>query len=261
MPRFAANISFLYTEVDFLDRFAAAAEAGFTAVEWHFPYGFDKHDLARHLADNGLTCALINLPAGDWDGGERGIACLPDRVAEFEDGVVRAIDYAEALGCRRINCLAGVTPAGGDDDDLAATFAANLRHAAARMAEAGITLLIEPINTRDMPGFYLNRSAQALSIIDAVAAENLMLQYDVYHMAIMAEDPAATIEAKLDHIGHIQIADAPGRHEPGTGDIDYPALFDLLDRLGYAGWIGCEYKPATTTIEGLGWVKPYLKRE
>ena len=167
MPRFAANISFLYTEVDFLDRFAAAAEAGFTAVEWHFPYGFDKHDLARHLADNGLTCALINLPAGDWDGGERGIACLPDRVAEFEDGVVRAIDYAEALGCRRINCLAGVTPSGGDDDDLAATFAANLRHAAARMAEAGITLLIEPINTRDMPGFYLNRSAQALSIIDA----------------------------------------------------------------------------------------------
>ncbi|MCH7943225.1 MAG: hydroxypyruvate isomerase [Proteobacteria bacterium] len=258
MPRFAANISFLFTEIDFLDRFAAAAEAGFSAVEWHFPYGFDTHDLAQRLADNGLRAALFNLPPGDWDGGERGIACLPGRVAEFEDGVGRAIDYAKALGCRRINCLAGLTPAGADIVALRETFVSNLRHAAARTAEAEITLLIEPINTVDMPGFYLNYSKQALSIIDEVGATNLKLQYDVYHMHIMEGDMASTIEAKLARIGHIQIADVPGRHEPGTGEIDYPSLFDQLDRLGYGGWIGCEYKPATTTAEGLGWAEPYL---
>lgn len=260
MPRLAANISYLFTEIDFLDRFAAAADAGFSAVEWHFPYGNDKHDLAQRLADYGLSCVLFNLPPGDWRGGERGIACLPERVAEFEDGVGLAIDYAKALGCRRINCLAGVAPDGVDSNKLRDTFVSNLRYAAALTAEAGITLLIEPINNRDIPGFYLNYSKQALSIIGAVAAENLMLQYDVYHMRIMEGDLAVTIEASLDRIGHIQIADVPGRHEPGTGDIDYPALFDLIDRTGYTGWVGCEYIPATTTAEGLGWAKPYLKR-
>ena len=259
MPRFAANISFMFTEVDFLDRFSYAAKAGFTAVEWHFPYDHDKRDLAHRLADNGLSCALFNLPPGDWAKGERGIACLPDRIAEFEDGVGRALDYAQALGCRRINCLAGLAPDGADDGALRETFIANLRHAAGRAAEAGITLLIEPINSRDMPGFYLNRSEQALSIIDAVGAANLMLQYDVYHMAVMEGDPAPGLEAHLGRIGHIQIADNPGRHEPGTGDIDFPRLFDLLDRLGYGGWVSCEYIPATTTGESLGWAEPYLE--
>lgn len=259
MPRLAANITFMFKEVDFLDRFTAAAEAGFSAVEWHFPYDHDKRDLASRLADNGLTCAHFNLPPGDWDGGERGIACLPDRVAEFEDGVGRALDYAEALGCRRINCLAGLAPAGVDDDVLRATFMANLAHAAARTAEAGITLMIETINTRDMPGFYLNRVAQALAIIDQVGAANLMLLCDVYHTQIMEGDVAAMIEATLDRIGHIQIADNPGRHEPGTGDIDFPRLFDFIDRNDYGGWVSCEYIPATTTAEGLAWARPYLE--
>ncbi|MFP6729948.1 MAG: 2-oxo-tetronate isomerase [Alphaproteobacteria bacterium] len=258
MPRLAANISFLFTEIDFLDRFAAAADAGFSAVEWHFPYDHDKADLAQRLADNGLSCALFNLSPGDWQAGDRGIACLSGRVSEFEDGVGRAIDYAMALGCPRINCLAGLVD---DKDDAGETLVSNLRYAAQRTAEAGITLLIEPINTDDMPGFYLNRSTQALSIIEEVAAENLMLQLDAYHTQIMEGDPAPIIEACFDHIGHIQVADAPGRHEPGTGSIDFPVLFEQLDRLGYAGWVGCEYKPATTTAEGLDWAKPYLKRE
>lgn len=259
MPRLAANITFMFTEVEFLDRFRCAAAAGFSAVEWHFPYDHVKRELASRLADNGLTLALFNLPPGDWESGERGIACLPDRVAEFQDGVGRAMDYAEALGCRRINCLAGLAPDGADDGALRDTFIANLRYAAGRAAEAGITLLIEPINTRDMPGFYLNRGDQAISIIDAVGAANLMLQYDVYHMAVMEGDPAPGLETNLDRIGHIQVADNPGRHEPGTGGIDFLRLFDLLDRLGYGGWVGCEYKPATTTAEGLGWAEPYLE--
>lgn len=260
MPRFSANLSYLFTELDFLDRFAAAAKAGFTAVEWHFPYGNDRRDLASRLIDNGLTCVLFNLPAGDWDNGERGITCFADRVSEFKDDVGRAIAFAQALNCKRINCLAGVAPVGMDDDDLRATFVSNLRFATAKTTEAGISLLIEPINTRDVPGFYLNRSSQALSIINAVGSDNLFLQYDVYHMQMMAEHPATEIEANLSRIAHIQIGDVPGRHEPGTGAIDYPGLFDLLDNLGYDGWIGCEYHPETTTTDGLDWIKPYLTR-
>lgn len=255
MPRLAANISYLFTEFDFLDRFAAARDAGFSAVEWHFPYDHEKAELTQRLADNGLRCALFNLPSGDWRAGERGIACLLDRVSEFEDGVGRAIDYAKALNCPRINCLAGVAP---DNDESRHTFVTNLRYAALRTAEAGITLLIEPINTIDIPGFALNRSAQALSIIEQVGVENLMLLLDIYHVRIMEDDPAAIIEASHGRIGHIQIVDVPGRHEPGTGDIDCPALFDLLDRTGYEGWVGCEYIPATTTAEGLGWARPFL---
>ena len=258
MPRFAANLTMLFNEVDFLDRFAAAASAGFKGVEYLFPYAYPKDELAERLRAHDLVQALHNLPCGDWDAGDRGIACHPDRTGEFQDGVGQAIDYAAALGCTRLNCLAGIAPAGAAPDRLRETFVANLRFAAAALAEAAITLVTEPINTRDIPGFYLCRSDQALAIIDEVGAPNLALQYDVYHMQIMEGDLAPTIERHLDRIAHVQIADTPGRHEPGTGEINYPFLFDHLDRLGYEGWIGCEYKPAAGTTDGLGWVKPYL---
>ena len=258
MPKLAANLSMMFNEVDFLDRFAAAAQAGFKGVEYLFPYGDDKHRLADLLAAHGLTQALHNLPAGDWDGGDRGLGCLADRVGEFQDGVGLAVEYATALGCKRLNALAGVAPEGADPEELRDTFVANLRFAAAACATAGITLVTEPINTRDIPGFYLCHTAQALAIIDEVGAPNLMLQYDVYHMQVMEGDLAPTIEANLGRIGHIQIADTPGRHEPGSGEINYGFLFGHIDAIGYDGWIGCEYKPATTTVEGLGWTKPYL---
>ncbi len=258
MPRFAANLTMMFNEVDFLDRFAAAADAGFAGVEYLFPYAWDKEELADRLGDNGLVQVMHNLPAGDWDAGERGIACLPDRVGEFQDGVAKAIDYAKALGCDRLNCLAGLAPEGADGDALRQTFVANLRFAAEALEKAGIVLLTEPINVRDIPGFYLNRTGQALAIMDEVGSANLRLQYDVYHMQIMEGDLAPTLDAVRGRLGHIQIADTPGRHEPGTGEINYPFLFGHIDRLGYSGWVGCEYKPAATTAEGLGWIKPYL---
>ncbi len=258
MPRFAANLTMLFNEVGFLDRFAAAAEAGFKGVEYLFPYAYPKEELVERLRAHGLTQALHNLPAGDWDAGDRGIGCHPDRIGEFQEGVGRAVDYASALGCPRVNCLAGIAPEGADPGVLRETFVANLKFAADALASAGITLLIEAINTRDIPGFYLCRTDQALAIIDEADAPNLALQYDVYHMQIMEGDLAPTIERHLDRIGHIQISDTPGRHEPGTGEINYPFLFDHLDRLGYDGWVGCEYKPAAATADGLGWVRPYL---
>ena len=260
MPRFAANLTMLFNEVGFLDRFAAAAEAGFKGVEYLFPYAYPKEELVERLRAHGLTQALHNLPAGDWDAGDRGIGCHPDRIGEFQEGVGRAVDYAAALGCPRVNCLAGIAPEGADPGVLRETFVANLKFAADALASAGITLLIEAINTRDIPGFYLCRTDQALAIIDEAGAPNLALQYDVYHMQIMEGDLAPTIERHLDRIGHIQISDTPGRHEPGTGEINYPFLFDHLDRLGYDGWVGCEYKPAAATADGLGWVRPYLSR-
>ena len=258
MPRFAANLTTMFNEVEFRDRFAAAAAAGFKAVEYLFPYAHDKDELAERLRGHGLVQALHNFPAGDWDAGDRGIACHPDRVGEFQESVGQALDYAAALGCARLNCLAGIAPAGAAPERLHETFVANLKYAAAVLAEAGITLLTEPINTRDAPGFYLNRTDQALAIIDDVDAPNLALQYDVYHMQIMEGDLAPTIERHLDRIGHIQISDTPGRNEPGTGEINYPFLFDHLDRLGYEGWVGCEYKPRAGTVEGLAWARPYL---
>ncbi len=258
MPRFAANLTMLFNEVDFLDRFAAAAAAGFRAVEYLFPYGYDKDRLAGMLAENGLSQVLHNLPAGNWAAGDRGLACLPGRVGEFQDGVGRAIDYARALGCPRVNCLAGIAPNGADRDALRRTFVENLRFAARELDKAGIVLLTEPINTRDIPGFYLNRSDQALAIIAEVGSANLKLQYDVYHMQIMEGDLAPTIERNLAQIGHMQIADTPGRHEPGTGEINYRFLFDFIDACGYDGWIGCEYKPRATTGAGLDWLAPYL---
>ena len=254
MPKFAANLSMLFTEVDFLDRFQAAAEAGFKGVEYLFPYDFEAAEIKRRLDDNGLTQVLFNLPAGDWAAGERGIACHPDRVEEFREGVERAIAYARVLGNTQVNCLAGIKPEGVSDAEARQTLVENLRYAADKLADAGILLIAEPINTRDIPGFFLNRTEQALKIFDEVASDNLKLQYDIYHMQIMEGDLAPTIEKHLGRIAHVQIADNPGRHEPGTGEINYPFLFAHLDRLGYQGWIGAEYKPAGRTQEGLGWL-------
>lgn len=260
MPRFAANLTMMFNEVPFLDRFEAAATAGFTGVEYLFPYDFDQKDLAAQLRRFGLTQVLHNLPAGSWSAGERGIAILPDRVAEFRDGVSRASDYAGALGCAQLNCLAGIAPPGAERGRLRATFAANLAFAAEKLKRAGLRLLIEPINTRDIPGFFLNRTSDAAAIVDEVGADNLFIQYDAYHMQIMEGDLARTIQANLPRIAHIQLADNPGRNEPGTGEINYPFLFRHLDALGYGGWIGCEYKPATTTADGLGWFAPFASR-
>ena len=259
MVKFAANLTMLFNELDFLDRFEAAAKAGFKGVEYLFPYDFTVEELTARLNDNGLTQVLHNLPAGDWGAGERGIACHPDRVAEFQTGVDKAITYATALGCKQINCLAGIAPAGVDAEIVRVTFVDNLKYAADKLKAAGIRLLIEPINTRDIPGFYLNDTQQALDIIAATGSDNIAVQYDIYHMQIMEGDLAPTMQKHLASIDHIQLADNPGRHEPGTGEINYPFLFNFLDEIGYQGWIGCEYKPATTTVEGLGWADAYLK--
>ncbi|MBD3897124.1 hydroxypyruvate isomerase [Halomonas sp. ML-15] len=254
MPKFAANLSMLFTEEDFLDRFEAAAQAGFKGVEYLFPYDYPASEIKAKLDANGLTQVLHNLPAGDWAAGERGIACHPDRVEEFRAGVEQAIDYATTLGCKQVNCLAGIQPQGVSQEQARQTLIDNLRYAADKLEAAGILLLAEPINTRDIPGFFLNRTEQALALFEAVGSANLKLQYDIYHMQIMEGDLAPTIETHLAQIAHVQLADNPGRHEPGTGEIHYPFLFAHLDRLGYDGWIGCEYKPATTTREGLGWL-------
>jgi hydroxypyruvate isomerase len=259
MPKFCANLTLLYNEHDFMARFAAAAEAGFSGVEYLFPYDFDKDQLARQLREHKLTQVLHNLPAGNWSGGERGIACHPDRVAEFKVGVDKAIEYANALGCKQLNCLAGIRPPAVDPQNAREIFIRNLKYAAPLLANSGIKLLIEPINTRDIPGFFLNYTQQALDIIKAAGSDNLFLQYDIYHMQIMEGDLARTIEANLALIPHMQLADNPGRNEPGTGEINFPWLFSHIDKIGYQGWIGCEYKPATSTAAGLGWAKPYLR--
>jgi len=254
MPRFCANLSLLFTEHPFAERWAAAARAGFRGVECHFPYAEPADLLAGELRRNGLEQVLFNLPPGDWAAGERGIACQPDRVAEFEDGVGRAIEYARALGCRRINCLAGIAPAGAERAELLSVMEGNLRFAARALARESIELLVEPINDRDMPGFLLNRSADTLALIERVGEANVKLQYDVYHMQIMEGDLARTLQRELPRIGHVQIADNPGRHEPGSGEINYPFLFDWLDRIGYTGWVSAEYIPAGDTAAGLGWL-------
>ena len=250
----------LFGELPFLDRFEAAAKAGFKAVEYLFPYPFEASVLRQHLDDHQFLQVLHNLPAGDWAKGERGIACLANRDEEFRAGVDQAIEYATTLRCTRLNCLAGILPSGADPAEARATFIQNLKYAAARLEAAQIRLLIEPINTRDIPGFFLSGTHQALEIMDAVGSDNLFLQYDIYHMQIMEGDVAATIERQLARIGHMQLADVPGRHEPGTGNIPYEPLLKFIDRLGYTGWIGCEYVPKSGTVEGLEWTKPYLGR-
>lgn len=253
MPKFSANLSMLYTEHAFLDRFEPAAKAGFKAVEFLFPYAFTAADIKTRLDGHGLQLVLHNLPAGDWEAGERGIACHPDRVEEFRAGVAKAVTYAQALGVGQLNCLAGKAPAGASDAVLRKTFVDNLRYAAGELKKSGLRLLIEPINTFDIPGFYLSRTAQALAILDEVGADNAFVQYDIYHAQRMEGELAATMQKNLARIGHIQLADNPGRNEPGTGEINYAFLFAHLDRIGYGGWIGCEYKPAGTTDGGLGW--------
>jgi len=253
MPKFAANLTMLFNELPFMQRFEAAAKAGFKAVEYLFPYAYDKKELAAALRTNGLEQVLHNLPAGNWDGGERGIGCHPDRVSEFREGVARAIDYATALGCPQLNCLLGKLPEGLTTADTRKVVVDNLRFAAKELQGAGIRLLIEPINTFDIPGFYLTRTDQALSLIDEVGSSNLLLQYDIYHAQRMEGELGNTLTKNMTRIGHIQLADNPGRGEPGTGEINYPWLFKHIDSLGYAGWIGCEYKPRGTTVDGLGW--------
>jgi len=253
MIKLAANLTMLYNELDFLDRFEAAAKSGFAGVEYLFPYAYPKEQLADRLAQNKLTQVLHNLPAGDWAGGERGIACHPDRVGEFQDGVGKAIEYAKALGCRQVNCLAGIAPASVDPEEVRATFVSNLRFASDKLGAAGIKLLIEPINIYDIPGFWLSRTQQALDLIRDTGSANLYVQYDIYHMQRMEGELANTIKAQLPRIAHIQIADNPGRNEPGTGEINYRFLFGFLDSIGYEGWIGCEYKPKGKTVDGLGW--------
>lgn len=253
MPRFSANLSMLFTEVPFLDRFERAAQAGFEAVEFMFPYAHSPQEIKARLDATGLKAVLHNLPAGDWEGGDRGIACDPARVAEFRAGVARGVAYATTLGVPQLNCLAGKAPAGADDALLRRTFVDNLRFAAAALHQAGLRLLVEPINRYDIPGFYLQRTAQALSVLDEVGAPNAFVQYDIYHAQRTEGELAATLAQHLARIGHIQIADNPGRHEPGSGEINYRFLFQHLDRIGYQGWVGAEYRPASTTEAGLGW--------
>jgi len=259
MPKFNANLTMLYNEVDFLERFAVAARAGFTGVEFLFPYAFEKAVLAEHLQANGLTLVLHTLPVGDWDQGDRGVAVFPDRVGEFQEGVGQGIAYAKALGCAQLNCLVGMTPQGVPEDKVFATLVDNLRFAAEALGKEGIRLLVEPLNDQDMPGFHLVRTADALRVFDAVNHPNLWLQYDIYHMQIMEGNLTHTIREHLSRIAHMQLADVPGRNEPGTGEINYPNLFRFIDEAGYDGWIGCEYRPAGRTEDGLGWVAPHLK--
>jgi hydroxypyruvate isomerase len=247
----------LFTEHDFLDRFDAAARAGFRGVEYIGPYDHAPDVIAARLRKNGLSQVLFNLPAGDWAGGERGIGCLPGRVEEFRRGVDTAITYAKALGCDQVNCLAGIAPKGVAPDVVEDAFVENLKFAADRLEQAGVKLLIEAINTLDIPGFFLTTSDQALHIIDRVGSQNLYFQYDIYHMQIMEGDLARTIEENRGRIAHIQLADNPGRHEPGTGEINYPFLYDHLDRIGYSGWVGAEYKPKAGTEAGLGWFREF----
>ena len=254
MPRFAANLSMLFTEVPFLERFAKAREAGFTGVEYLFPYEWPAEELAERLQANDLTQVLFNLPPGDWAGGERGIACLPGREDEFRAGVEQAIRYARALGCRQVNCLAGLQPEGLDGLIARETLVANVRYAAARLAEEGMTLCLEAINSRvDMPGFLLDTSDKVIAMIEEVGAGNVRLQYDLYHMQIMEGDLIRSIERLLPWIGHMQFADNPGRHEPGTGEIHFANVFAAMDRLGYDGWVSAEYRPSTGTEASLGW--------
>ena len=255
MPRFSANLSMLFQEYDFLDRFQKAKEAGFAGVEYLFPYQWPADQLAALLVRYGLRQVLHNLPAGDWGAGERGIACIPGREGEFQDGVGRAISYAKTLGCSQLNCLIGKRPDGIPGDKLTDTLATNLAFAAASLEKEGIKLLIEPLNTRDIPGFFLAHTADALAIRTLVNHPNLYLQYDVYHMQVMEGNLIQTITKNLESIAHIQIADNPGRHEPGTGEINYANIFRALDADGYAGWVGCEYIPLTTTEEGLRWMR------
>jgi hydroxypyruvate isomerase len=257
MPKFAANLSMMFQEHAFLDRFAAAAKAGFRGVEYLFPYEWQASDIKKALTDAKLEQVLFNLPPGDWAGGERGMAAIPGREAEFAQTVELAIEYARELGCDRLHAMAGIIHAGIDREEAEAVYVSNLRHAADATARHGITLLAEPINTRDMPGYFLNTSTAGRKVIAAVSRPNLKLQFDIYHTQIMEGDLAERLRQNLEAIGHIQIAGTPGRHEPDVGEINYPYLFKLIDEIGYTGWIGCEYRPRASTLAGLGWAREF----
>ena len=259
MPKFAANLTMLFNESPFMERFEKAAKSGFQAVEFLFPYAFPAEEIKQKLDQNKLQLVLHNLPAGDWDAGERGIACLPNRVSEFRVGVAKAIDYAKVLGVKQLNCLAGKVPDSVALNEIHKTFVENLRYAASELKKENIRLLIEPINIFDIPGFYLSRTQQALEILNEVGSDNLYIQYDIYHAQRMEGEISKSIEINLSKISHIQLADNPGRNEPGTGEINYAYLFKFIDRIGYKGWIGCEYKPAANTEAGLGWIKELNK--
>ena len=257
MPKFCANLTMLYAEVDFLGRFARAKASGFKGVEFLFPYAYPKEQLAELVQQNDLTVALHNLPAGNWEAGERGIACLPGRSGEFQENVGRAIEYAKALGCPQVNCLGGLTPADAAPDAVHKTLVDNVRFAAGKTAEAGIKLLVEPVNGKDIKGFHIDRVGKAIAVMDETGSENVFLQYDLYHQQRTEGELLATWRQYRARIAHMQLADNPGRGEPGTGEINYSFVFEQLDAEGYTGWIGCEYKPRGDTEAGLGWYAPY----
>ena len=255
MPKFDANLTMMFTEVPFLERFGAAAAAGFRGVEFAFPYDYPAAQLEELLGRHGLDNVLFNLPPGNWAAGERGTACVPGREAEFRAGVQTALPYATRLKTPRVHIMAGIVPPGADPATVRATYITNLKYAAAEFARHGITVLIEAINTRDIPGFYLNTQAQSYGVMQEVGAPNLKMQMDFYHMQVMEGDLATKLKKYAAHCGHVQIAGVPDRHEPDTGEVHYPYLFKLLDTLGYDGWVGCEYRPAGKTEDGLEWFR------
>ncbi|MDD9907658.1 MAG: hydroxypyruvate isomerase family protein [Rhodospirillaceae bacterium] len=257
MPNLAANLSMMFTEVPFLERFAAAADAGFKGVEYLFPYDHPAETIAKALQDNGLQNVLFNLPPGNWETGDRGLAALPGREADFEGLIDKALEYAQVIGCPRLHVMAGIPPEDANPYACQRTYVENVRLAAERAAPHGITVLLEPINPRDIPGYYLNRQDDGLKTLDTVGAENAALQMDLYHCQIVEGDVAMKIRANIDRVAHFQIAGVPDRHEPDLGEVNYPYLFDVIDELGFEGWIGCEYRPKGETRAGLGWAAPY----
>ena len=257
MPRLAANLSMMFNEVPFLDRFAAARKQHFDGVEFLFPYEYPAAELRKRLDGEGLAQALFNMPPGDWSKGERGLASLPGRQAEFREGTKQALDYAGALGCKLVHAMAGIVPAGVSPVTAASVYAANLAWAAEQAVKAGVKLVIEPINHRDMPGYFLNTEAQGAAVVEAIGRDRLGLQFDVYHCQTTEGDVTKRMEAVLPLVPHMQLADVPARNEPGTGEIGWEFVFRRIDELGYQGWIGCEYRPLGDTVAGLAWRKRY----
>ena len=258
MPRLCANLSMMFNEVPFLDRFEAAASASFKGVEFLFPYDHPAAEIRQRLDANGLTQVLFNAPPGDWAGGERGIASLPGRQGEFRNGIMRALDYAGTLGNTLLHVMAGIPPAGLRPGTPAAVYASNIAWAADQAAPRGVTIVLEPINHRDMPGFFLNTQAQGAAYVEAFGRERVGLQFDVYHCQVTEGDVTKRMAALMPVIAHMQIADVPARNEPGTGEIGWPYVFAEMDRLGYDGWVGCEYRPAGDTVQGLTWRERFL---